>query len=162
MKSRNFIQQLRNKNANRSRLSQEYEGIESGHSQQTESLQRIVRQLQDEVYTALSSPNSQILQALTEYRSLLQHLEAVLAEKEAKLAKVKKVSQPVETVVNERDEKFVEELKANATESLETALKKIDAEEEKLVAQLKMKYLSMQIPAQSQSDGAYQEDEDSF
>lgn len=125
--------------------------------------------LRHNVLAEIQDPAGQLAVALSAYKETTERLEALFQEKEHKLAHVHATAAaaaaPNSTTSarspdgdDDDNDKELQEIKAAALVAIEEALKKIDADEEKLVAQLKIKYLTMRLPT-SQSDANNDDDE---
>lgn len=98
------------------------------------------------------------MRLMQQYSNTQQVMARLSLEMEGKLetAKAKTKAQedsatPVIGATASRKEQF-DGIRQKAVTTMETALRKIDAEEEKAASQLKIKYLAMRLPSQSEDE----------
>lgn len=96
------------------------------------------------------NPNGKLMMLLKKYKEVQEFLVNLTQEMQERLSNV-----PVEYAMTSPEEnEKLQTLKQELITSTEAALRKIDSEEEKVVAQMKMKYLAMRLPNQSEDEGS--------
>lgn len=122
-------------------MEQKYKSIQTASDEKSKPLKEYIENLKINLIEC-QNPDGELIRLLHKYKESQTTLKSLSSEMNQKLSSIKGLESP-ET--EEEEEEDFEKIKQDMLDALESGLRRIDAEEENAVAQLKMKYMTMRL-----------------